>query len=47
MAETVGDFLLERLSQWGVKQVFGCRPNLRKRSAKAAIPARDSGRASA
>src|SRR5690349_1194849 len=23
MAQTVGDFLLERLSQWGVRQVYG------------------------
>jgi pyruvate dehydrogenase (quinone) len=23
MAETAGDFLLERLSRWGVKQVYG------------------------
>ncbi|HKT52947.1 MAG TPA: thiamine pyrophosphate-binding protein, partial [Caulobacteraceae bacterium] len=23
MAETVGDFLLKRLSQWGVKQIYG------------------------
>ena len=23
MAQTVGDFLLERLAAWGVKQVYG------------------------